>query len=353
MKEELKETLAKLNASEIANNNTIDSESKILELPDFDTMANQLLTIQNTSVDLTMKKPNLFIVGAPKCGTTALAAYLDSHPCIFMCRPKEPNYYANALTLPGANLGKQSYHVDLPSYLSLFEPSTEEHLILGEASTRYLRHPPALTSISQLYPEAKMIVCVRNPIDLAISWHAQKVYEGQESVADFGKAWLQEQECGPEQRLLPGLQARDALSYSEIPKLGSQIEFLFQAVAPERVFILVLDDLIRDAQEVFSNILKFLGVSDQKRQAFPVVNQRSEFRWYWIPRVLAGTPEPLRSMIGLDGGLLRQMLYRIGLMPARKGKLSASTKKQLVECFTPEVRKLERILNRDLGHWLK
>lgn len=95
-------------------------------------------------LEMTMKKPNLFIVGAPKCGTTALAEYLDSHPNIFMCRPKEPNYYANALTLPGAYLDRQSYHVDLQAYLGLFDHATEDHVILGEASTRYLRHKPAL-----------------------------------------------------------------------------------------------------------------------------------------------------------------------------------------------------------------
>ena len=118
------------------------------------------------------------------------------------------------------------------------------------------------------------------------------------------------------------------------------------------MFILLLDDLIRDGSQVYSDTLKFLGVSDQKRNEFPIVNPRKEFRWEWIPKVLAGTPEPLRSLVGIEGGLLRRVLYRIGLKPASKGQLSASTTKLLVECFTPEIRKLEGILNRDLGSWL-
>jgi len=41
-----------------------------------------------------MPKPNFFIVGAPRCGTTALSEYLRGHPNVFMCHPKEPFYFA-------------------------------------------------------------------------------------------------------------------------------------------------------------------------------------------------------------------------------------------------------------------
>ena len=41
-----------------------------------------------------MTRPNFFIVGAPKCGTTALSEYLREHPNAFLCQPKEPHYFA-------------------------------------------------------------------------------------------------------------------------------------------------------------------------------------------------------------------------------------------------------------------
>ena len=40
-----------------------------------------------------LNNPNLFIVGAPKCGTTSLHYYLNQHPDVYLCEPKEPNYY--------------------------------------------------------------------------------------------------------------------------------------------------------------------------------------------------------------------------------------------------------------------
>ena len=47
-----------------------------------------------------IKKPNLFIVGAPRCGTTSLYRYLGQHPDIFMSSEKELNFFASDLYLP-------------------------------------------------------------------------------------------------------------------------------------------------------------------------------------------------------------------------------------------------------------
>ena len=37
--------------------------------------------------------PDFFIIGAPKCGTTALYSYLDVHPATFMSPVKEPHHF--------------------------------------------------------------------------------------------------------------------------------------------------------------------------------------------------------------------------------------------------------------------
>ena len=43
------------------------------------------------------QKPDFFIVGAPKCGTTSLYYYLRQHPQIFMPDYKEPHYFGKDL----------------------------------------------------------------------------------------------------------------------------------------------------------------------------------------------------------------------------------------------------------------
>jgi len=40
-----------------------------------------------------IKLPNLFIVGAPRSGTTSLYNYLKQHPEVFMSPIKEPHYF--------------------------------------------------------------------------------------------------------------------------------------------------------------------------------------------------------------------------------------------------------------------
>ena len=79
-----------------------------------------------------MKKPNFFIIGAPKCGTTALARYLSEHNDIFMCQPKEPNYFSS--DLPMRQPGVES----IDEYLNLFSDADDSCKAVGEASVWYL-----------------------------------------------------------------------------------------------------------------------------------------------------------------------------------------------------------------------
>ena len=129
-----------------------------------------------------MTKPNFFIIGAPKCGTTALSEYLREHPNIYMCTPKEPHYFDYDF--------EQYREVEtLDEYLGLFEAATTEHIAIGEASACYLYSSVALEDIYQFAPQAKIIVMLRNPVDLAYSYHSQLLYASDENVPDFEQAW--------------------------------------------------------------------------------------------------------------------------------------------------------------------
>jgi len=85
-----------------------------------------------------MKKPNFFILGAPKCGTTSLAMWLSEHPNIFMCPIKEPHYF---------NTDGLQRIKTLEQYESLFTDAKPEHVAVGEASTHYLYSKEAVPRI--------------------------------------------------------------------------------------------------------------------------------------------------------------------------------------------------------------
>src|SRR5258706_8466463 len=109
------------------------------------------------------KLPNFFIVGAPKCGTTSLARYLGSHPHVFITNPKEPCYFSRSLTVDRVRQRAKGCHRNLNDYLHLFDRAKERHWLRGDATTRNLRCEAALLEIRAFFPEARLIVMLRDP----------------------------------------------------------------------------------------------------------------------------------------------------------------------------------------------
>ena len=106
-----------------------------------------------------MKRPNLFIAGAPKCGTTAMAQYLRTHPAIFFSDPKEPAYWAEDLPAMRRRIGITTR----AAYESLFSAATDRHTYLGEGTTLYLYSQTAIKSIMAYQPAARFVVMIRRP----------------------------------------------------------------------------------------------------------------------------------------------------------------------------------------------
>lgn len=300
------------------------------------------------------RRPDFFIVGAPKCGTTALAHYLAEHPQIFVSEPKEPNYFARHLSVGRAWKDPETYHTSLQRYLELFEGATHEHLAVGEASTRYLRSPQALRDIRTFQPDARIIVQVRNPLELAQSWHSQKLWEGQETEQDFIKAWGLQEERKQGRSLPRGLTASDALFYQHVASLGSQLESVLELFHRERVHVVFFDDMKRETRRTYEQVLAFLGVPCDGRNEFPVLNVGKRSRWPWLAervRQRPGWTEPL--VRGLRTAGLAGAFRRASAVRDEREALPPDFQRELLDVFGPEIRKLERITGRDLRRWLE
>ena len=130
------------------------------------------------------RRPNFFILGAPKCGTTALSAYLREHPRVFVSQPKEPHYFCDDFDYYYAPGQRSEAH-----YLGLFADADERHLAVGEASVWYLYSATAARNIIAFAPDARIIVMVRNPVELVPSLHSQLRYMLDEAEPDPAAAW--------------------------------------------------------------------------------------------------------------------------------------------------------------------
>lgn len=288
-----------------------------------------------------MKHPNFFIVGAPKCGTTSVAAWLTDHPSIYMSDPKEPDYFNDDINTPG-KIGRDAY-------LRLFRLASETYKAVGEASTGYLRSRSAVPRILSSYPEAKFIVCIRNPADMALSWHGEALNSGWESEKDFEVAWrLQDQRRAG--LAVPTLCPDPGnLIYRDVCSLGYQLERLLGLVPRERVFVLVLDDLKNLADRRYKELLEFLNVPDDGRDVFPVYNAGKR-----IPRLLAVSSrlvEASKAALGLRFGFGLMTSLRSRKFARREHQISTEMRVELIETFKPEVEKLESLLGRTFPTW--
>ena len=120
-----------------------------------------------------MTRPNFFIVGGPKCGTTAMYEYLRLHPQVFMPDRKEPNYFGRR-TLTGRPLTEEKY-------LDLFKNSGTARFV-GEASKLPLACKLAAQEMHEFSPYAKIIFdpVPRNPTGKIEKPLLRKKYTGSE-----------------------------------------------------------------------------------------------------------------------------------------------------------------------------
>lgn len=296
-----------------------------------------------------MSPGRLFIAGAFKSGTTALASYLRTHPRIAMSEPKEPYYFAGDFP----KLRKAS---NTAEYERLF-PRTEQTQWLGEASAGYLYSTTAARDFHAFAPDARVILLLRRPDELVVAFHGELLYARDEE-RDFATAWGLEaaRRAG---RLLPRHCRTPAfLRYREVGRLGTQLERLFQYVPRAQVQIHLFDDLRRDPGAVYAETLRFLELPPDGRDEFPVVNAHKRHR---LTRVGNWTQRPPRGAVTAVRWLKQATGWqRLGVLdavrrwnaPARpRHPLPRALAQEVYETFLPEVDRLEQLLERDLSTW--
>ncbi len=296
-----------------------------------------------------MKKPNFFILGAPKCGTTSLVRWLSEHPNIFIPFLKEPHYF-NFDGLRGTKT--------LEEYELLFQDAKPHHIAVGEGSTNYLFSRVAVPKILEYNPEAKFIVSIRNPVEMAPALHAEEVWQGREDVLDFEKAWRL-QEARREGKFLSKAAQKypQRLQYGPYCRLGEQLQRLFSIVPRDRVLVLVLDDIAENPRREYLKVLEFLGVPDDGRTEFPVYNRRKAPRSRLISHILLFlSANDFTRRVGIRYPKLVRIarwLRKVNWEPVQPKPLSPKMRAELVEYFKEDIHLLEDLLQRDFSHWLK
>ena len=296
-------------------------------------------------------RPNLFLVGAQKSGTTTLAMMLATHPEIFMSTPKEPGYLAfgeagyTALDGYGRPTKASSWVVrSEQEYLALFRRAPAQARILGEASTWYLSEPGCAERLREFNPEARILLILRHPAERAYSAWSHARRDDEEPCKRFAAALAAE----PTRR-----QPSHLLRYREMGRYATYLRRYLAVFGPERVLVLFYEDLRDRPDWLWQRCCEFLDI-----EAAPPPRAHRQNR--------SGMPRSrlLHAMFRSEGFKRRvKALLPLSFAARVKGHLDAlnlqrfpplpvAQREQLTREFAEDIGELEALTGRDLQHWL-
>jgi Sulfotransferase family len=293
-------------------------------------------------------RPDVFIVGAFKSGTTALYEYLRAHPQVFMSVPKEPMFF-------GSDLTPRYRRMTEAEYLALFRGArSDQHA--GEASPWYLYSKSAPAEIQNFAPDAKPIVMLRNPVDVMHAQHSQLVFNQREDLTDFADALAAEDERRAGQRISTDAIRPEALYYRHSVRFAEQLERYFDVFGRDRVHVVVFDDLVADPRAVYRAVLEFLGADPSIDVDLAAYNPNRSARSGRLQRLLFAPPQELRGLFGKFRRLpaahaLRDRLVAANSRRTSRPGMDPRLRRALTDEFAPQVAELGRLIGRDLSAW--
>ncbi len=295
-------------------------------------------------------RPNFFIVGAPRAGTTSMDEYLRQHPEIFVPYVKEAHFFGRDLT----KIPHPFFVLQQEDYLKLFRKA-RDYKAIGETSVMYLYSKTAAQEIKAFSPTAKIIIMLRNPVDMIYSHHSHLYWAGYEPIRDFAQALAAEPLRKQGIQVPPHANLREALFYRDTARYSGQIMRYIKIFGEENVHIVIFDDLKENLPGEYEKILSFLGVRKDFRPKFHIANANKEPRIPWLMPYIQNPPQVIQKLLGLlphrMALLILQKAAALDTRMTSRPPMPSELRKRLIDEFVPEVERIEKLLKRDLPHW--
>jgi hypothetical protein len=188
-----------------------------------------------------------FVIGAQRCGTTSITTALEHNPQVAVARPRRPE--------PKVFLDPAAAD-DVDGYLRRFYAHAGPAVRLRlEKSTSYLEHEVACAGITRAFPDAHVVVVLRDPVDRAVSQYGFSVDQGVETLAV-------DEALTPEAERRPWDTTAISVSPYRYLSRGRYVDDLrrwFVAVDRDRLHVVVLEDLLADPER-FDDLERGLGL---------------------------------------------------------------------------------------------
>lgn len=301
-------------------------------------------------------KPNLFIVGQPKSGTTALHNFLGQHPEIYMSSVKEPHFFCADFHLESDRAyGRQRFY-DYRSesaYLQLFNKAKNVK-IAGESSTNYLYSQVAAEKIYNFNPDAKIIIVLREPAKFLYSLHSHYVKFTEENEPDLLTALELEPKRKEDEALSPRVTSPSYLYYSQRVQYYQQVKRYCDRFKPEQIKIILFEDFQAANEDIFREVLEFLEVEPNFTPEYAAINVNKEVKFKALNNLINN---PLAKSISknlvsqeFNDFVRDKIVEKLLWHQVPKEKMSEEIKLKLMRQYEPEVAKISEFLHRDLLH---
>jgi hypothetical protein len=300
--------------------------------------------------------PNFFLVGAARAGTTSLWQYLRDHPEIHMpsgLPGKEPSFFCD-LTPPWAT-AYRTYD----EYLTLFTRAGRCPAV-GDASTNYLVSPESPRRIHERYPEGRIIVILRNPVQRAYSLYRFLCFWGLESATTFEKALERENDRFENERFKRQMELLYfAFLYVNSGLYSAQLERYFALFPRDRIFVVLYDDLKKDPRGTTRELYRFLSVNAEfepdvavhNASGFPLsVRVQGALCRTWNAHPLRPR-EPIRRRDRLHFPVAFGINALLGRY--RSSRMRSETRRALVKRFRDDIQKTAALIGRNLDSWVE
>jgi hypothetical protein len=294
--------------------------------------------------------PTLFLVGAPKCGTTAMTRYLGQHPGLFMAE-KDLHHFGSDLDLRGKPRPTRA------AWRAAFAGARAGQVV-AESGVWYLHSRRAAAEIAAAVPEARILILLRDPVEAAYAHWAQlrlNAY-GHEDLDDFAAALAAEPDRAAGRRLPPGMPMPSALLYRRVFSFADPVQRYLDAFGGERVRVVLQEDLAADTRGEVAGVLRWLELDDEAPLELAPVNTAKVVRSERARRLLRLVPEPWKA--ALPGDLRRAIRRRVrhaNTAHRPRPPLDPAVRAALQADLRPDVVRLEAILGRPLlapaGPW--
>jgi len=279
--------------------------------------------------------PNLFIVGAPKAGTTSLYEYLKKIPQIYMSAAKEPYYFCKT-TVP-------DYHYITPirdkrKYLNLFK-NVNGQKIIGEASIWYLSDPDSPTLIHDTVPNAKIIIMLRDPVERAFSHYLMFAARNLFKTSSFHEQLQKEVNDGVN-LTVANIRLRAGLYYEDVKKY-------LEIFSKDQVKIIIFEEFIQETKQKLYDILNFLQVKHDLNDFKPeVYNPYATPKFKIINTVLNIRVVNLLRQRFLPESLGWYFKRHLFSPPLSKPKMLDEDRNFLRNYYSNDVKKIENLLQK-------